>query len=1242
MIPSHIEEKKSPSPEVGNVYERERKEGESAQAFDISQLLVSADATDEEEVVQPHFIGDRLFVNNVSSDGVDSHPLMVFQGSINGHQAVILLDQGANSNYVSTAFAERTGILQKPLKKAVTVTTATGRSHPVTSQLMCTDVRVVGKDLKTNLLVVPLGTYDVILGTPWYAAARPKFNWKLWTCEGRPVYSNGGRSVGHPGRTARHLLSMMVGPKYQKLMDTILSKYADVFTSELPKKEINGEAVSHSFHLKDGAKPIRDGERRRSPDEIRLIKEMVRAGEAAGLIEDSTSEWCSQLLLVLKKDKHGKVIGHRWCVDYRRANDLMAKDAHPLPLPEVMFAQLKGARIFSKIDLTKGFYQIGLNPACREVLAFSTPDGLKQWTVMPFGIANAPATFQREMQRILKDRLDTSVMVYIDDILIFSKDEEDHAEQVEWVLAQLKKNGYYANPDKCEFFQSEVNFLGHVIKAGGIAVQQHKIDSIVNWPVPQCVKDVRSFIGITTYYHRFVWKFAALAIPLTNLTRKDTPWIWGEKEQKAFDQLKQALVSSPMLATPDNSKPYVVHTDASGYAVGATLSQRDEHGDLKPVAYMSKKMNSAQLNYAVHEWELLAVIEALKAWRCYLYGSSTPIDIYTDHHSLTYLSTQPNLSPRQSRWVEQLQDYSFRVHHLSGDKNVVADALSRRSDYESAHLEESEARRQRGAIDRPRLQLEVAGLVSSDTKSSVASSSIIAPSLLDEIRVVALSDIAYYQPLLSKAEHLGLTVKDGLLYSASGLLYIPVGGTIRATLMQEVHDAPSGGHLGREKTYARLTEQVYWNGIYADVGDYVRSCVSCGQNKARNRTAADLLRPLPIPSRRWETISMDFVGPLPMTPSGHDFLLVIVDKFSKMTHLIACTQSITAVTVAQLVYDHVIRLHGFPDSIVSDRDSKFTSLFWNALWKLSGTQLKMSTSYHPQSDGQTENVNRVVGDILRAYVSEDTKDWDRHLTAVEIAINSSRHASTGYTPYFLNHGQEIRLPFTIAMKEAVETSHVPAAAEMISAMAANDETARSRMAEAQARQKAAADPHRHQAAYAVLDQVMLSTANLAAYQHKLCCRFLGPFAVLAVGNGTVTLDLPDELRRSYPTVNVDRVKPYTPSVGEWAGRQQQSRPMPGDVGADGVPEWEVEAILGKKEEKEWLKDDKGKVIKKGGKVSIVRYLVAWLGFPASEDTWVRAKDMQGSIDLIADYERNLAAQTPNQRSLMFCCVSGLI
>ena len=243
---------------------------------------------------------------------------------------------------------------------------------------------------------------------------------------------------------------------------------------------------------------------------------------------------------------------------------------------------------------------------------------------MPFRHRQRARRFQREMQRVFHERLDVSVIVYIDDILIFSKDADSHAGHVEWVLAQLRLNRYYANPDKCEFFQPEVNFLGHVVKAGGIAVQQHKIDSIVQWPTPQCVKDVRAFLGLTCLLSASWPNSRHMATPLSDLTRKDTPFVWGSNEQAAFDQLKQALVSAPTLITPDNSKPYVLHTDASGFAVGATLSQETEHG-LQPVAFMSKKMSRAQLNYPVHEWELLAVMEALKAWRCYLYGSSTPI-----------------------------------------------------------------------------------------------------------------------------------------------------------------------------------------------------------------------------------------------------------------------------------------------------------------------------------------------------------------------------------------------------------------------------------------------------------------------------------------------------------------------------------------------------------------------------------------------------------------------------------------
>jgi transposase InsO family protein len=382
---------------------------------------------------------------------------------------------------------------------------------------------------------------------------------------------------------------------------------------------------------------------------------------------------------------------------------------------------------------------------------------------------------------------------------------------------------------------------------------------------------------------------------------------------------------------------------------------------------------------------------------------------------------------------------------------------------------------------------------------------------------------------------------------------------------------------------------------------------------------------------------MDFVGPLPMTSGGHDFLLVVVDKFSKTVHLVACGQMVTAAEVAQLVYDNVVRLHGFPENIVSDRDSRFTSKFWQALWKLSGTKLMMSSSYHPQTDGQTENVNRAVQDILRAYVKDNRKDWDRHLTAVEIAINSSRHASTGYTPHFLSHNQEMRLPFGIALKETMADVRVPAAVSAMTEMAANDEAARARMAEAQAQQVKAANRHRREESYAVGEQVMLNTKHLTGYKRKLACRYIGPFAVVAIGTGNVTLDLPADMS-IHDVVNVDRVKRYVPSVGEWPGRLQHSRPLPVKGGDDGTGEYEVEAILGKMEELESSSDTPAVGDKRRKKVMVTRYLVLWKGYSMEDCSWERDANLAGAMDLVMDYERRLQADETGHPSVMVLCL----
>ena len=347
--------------------------------FDVSQLDMEDEGSDSGDEMEPHFLGDARLLYSAEAGGETgrcARRMMVFQGAVNGHQAVVLLDLGANANYVSKEWASRTGIQQRALAQSVDVTTATGATYTATTQLMCTDVRVVGKAHKTSLVIVPLGTYDVILGTPWFKATKPQFDWEQWTCNGRSVYAKGGRSVGHPGRRIRRLQSMAIGADHASRMGALVSQYSDVFATVLPKRVARAGALVHSFSMKADAKPIRDGERRRSPEELRLIREMVAEGMASGIIEDSSSDWCSQLHMVIKKDQHGVPTGKpRFCTDYRGVNQYMVKDAHPLPLPAVMFDQLRGATIFSKLDLTKGFYQIGLAPSAASTWPSPLPMG---------------------------------------------------------------------------------------------------------------------------------------------------------------------------------------------------------------------------------------------------------------------------------------------------------------------------------------------------------------------------------------------------------------------------------------------------------------------------------------------------------------------------------------------------------------------------------------------------------------------------------------------------------------------------------------------------------------------------------------------------------------------------------------------------------------------------------------------------------------------------------------------------
>jgi len=425
-------------------------------------------------------------------------------------------------------------------------------------------------------------------------------------------------------------------------------------------------------------------------------------------------------------------------------------------------------------------------------------------------------------------------------------------------------------------------FLGHIVSKDGISMDQSKLDVIRQWPIPKSVEDIRAFLGLTGYYRRFIHKFSQIAAPLSNLTRNFIPFLWTDIEQKAFDDLKNAMLTGPVLRVPDDSKPFTVTADASGYAVGATLSQDVGRG-LQPIAFMSHRMTRPEMNYPVHEQELLAVIRALSEWRHYLYGQR--FTVITDHHSLTFLQTQPKLSKRQIRWLEHLADFDYEIVYAPGKTNTVADKLSRRSDHRESAAKE----------DQPYLAV----LTTAELKVGVE--------LLEEIRRAYAND-PECAAALAKPNESYYNVRNGLLYRPDNRLRIPNDDSIKGTLLFEAHDSIVCGHVGVNKT-ARMVGRLFdWPGLRDDVRQYVTTCIGCQANKPSNQRPIGLLQPLPIPSRRWATVTMDLITQLPVSQQGNDAIIVMVDKYSKMVHYAPCKTAIGAPECANVTREELALL----------------------------------------------------------------------------------------------------------------------------------------------------------------------------------------------------------------------------------------------------------------------------------------------------------------------------------------------
>ncbi|KAL0535770.1 hypothetical protein IC582_024695 [Cucumis melo] len=719
--------------------------------------------------------------------------------------------------------------------------------------------------------------------------------------------------------------------------------------------------------------------------------------------------------------------------------------------------------------------------------AFRTHEGHYEFLVMPFGLTNAPATFQALMNSIFRPFLRKFVLVFFDDILIYSKNEKDHIEHIEKVFLALRKHSLFANKKKCNFGQKKVEYLGHIISGEGVEVDSEKIKAVADWPCPTNIREVRGFLGLTGYYRRFVQHYGSIAAPLTQLLKKGG-FKWNEDAEESFRKLKSAMMSLPTLALPNFTLPFEIETDASGFGLGAVLIQSK-----RPIAFYSHTLSMRDRARPVYECELMAVVLSVQRWRPYLLGAKFVVK--TDQKSLKFLLEQRVIQPQYQKWLSKLLGYSFEVGYKPGLENKAADALSRRP-----------PDIQLNSISIPYwMDLEtIKEEVEKDEK-------------LKKI-VASLNEVDEDQT--SK-----FTIKNSLLHYKNRLVISKASSLIPA-IMNTFHDSVVG-HFGFLRTYKRLASELYWEGMKSDVKKHCEACVTCQRNNSLALSPAGLLMPLDIPHQIWSDISMDFIDGLPKA-KGWDVILVVVDRLSKYSHFLALKHPYTAKTVAESFVKEIVRLHGFPTSIVSDRDKVFLSHFWNELFKMAGTKLKKSTAYHPQTDGQTEVVNRGLETYLRCFCSERPKEWILWLPWAEYWYNTTYQKALGKSPFQVVYG---RKPPALLSYGERRTSNSSIDEQLKERDVALD-ALREHLLLAQQQMKLYADRKRRQVEFQVDDLVLLKIrpyrqATLRSKRNeKLSSRYFGPYKILErIGEVAYRLELPTDAA-IHPVFHVSQLKKF--------------------------------------------------------------------------------------------------------------------
>ena len=788
-----------------------------------------------------------------------------------------------------------------------------------------------------------------------------------------------------------------VPPEYHEFADVFSKTKADILPEHRP--------YDLKITLEEGATPPLGPIYSLSKIELDTLRDYIEENLRSGFIRPSNSPCGAPVLFVKKKD--GSL---RLCVDYRGLNKITRKDRYPLPLVSDLLDAPRKARIYTKIDLRHAYNLVRIAPGDEWKTAFRTRYGSFEWLVMPFGLSNAPAAFQRFVNEVFADLLDVCVVVYLDDILIYSDNPDEHRAHIREVLRRLRKHHLYARADKCEFHAESVEYLGYILSREGLTMAESKIKAILDWPEPRKVRDIQSFLGFANFYRRFIHNYSEIVLPLTRLTRKGVPWDFDQKCRDSFNALKSAFTSAPVLHhwVPDHQ--ITVETDASDYAIAGILSITSDSGELHPVAFHSRTLSGAELNYDTHDKELLAIFEAFKTWRHYLEGSATPIDVVTDHKNLEYFSTSKILTRRQARWSEYLSQFNLVIRFRPGKLGAKPDALTRRWD-----VYPKEGDSDYSVVNphnfRPVFTQEQ---LASSLRATILHYPVLRASFLldeDQLRSDIRSALNSASPTPELAKGLELAAQGHPRWSKddegwlrlNGRIYVPDVDDLRLRVLRSRHDHPTAGHWGQNKTQALILRDYAWPGLRLLVRDYCKSCTACGRAKVPRHLPYGTLKQLPIPERPWNSISMDLIEQLPNS-DGYSAILVVVDRLSKQAIFIPTHDTLTAPELADLFVTHVFSKHGVPSHVTSDRGSEFVSHFFRSLGKALDMRLHFTSGYHPEGDGQTERVNQTLEQYLRIYCNYQQDNWSRLLPLAEFAYNNAPNVTTGVSPFFANKG----------------------------------------------------------------------------------------------------------------------------------------------------------------------------------------------------------------------------------------------